>query len=60
MTNKHSDGATIQIWREGKLFAEKHVAYLSEAPQYVKPFIQSKMSYLVGKQWECYIVVKHN
>lgn len=54
------DGAKIQIWREGKLFAEKHVAMASDAPKYVKTFIRSNMPYLMNRQWECFIVVKQN
>lgn len=60
MTDKFSDGATIQIWRDGKLWAEKHIALTSDAPRYVKPFIQANLPYLVNRPWECFIVVKHN
>ncbi len=59
MTNKYSEGAKIQIWRDGKLFAEKCFAYASDAPKHVKPFIKSQMPYLVNRKWECFIVVKH-
>jgi len=60
MTNKYSDGAKIQIWREGKLLAEKHLAFASDAPKHVKSFIDSQKGYLHNKEWECVILVKHN
>lgn len=60
MTNKYSEGAKIQIWREGKLLAEKHIAFAAEAPKYVQPFIRSQLPYLVNKEWQAFIVVKHN
>jgi len=59
ISNLHSDGATIQLFRQGKLFREKHVTMASDAPEYAKKFINSNLVYLMGKDWICYIVIKH-
>jgi hypothetical protein len=59
ISNLYSDGATIQLWREGKLFREKHIIMASDAPEISRQFVKTNLVYLMGKEWECYILIKH-
>jgi hypothetical protein len=59
ISNLHSDGATIQLYRQGKLFREKFVSMASDAPESARQFVKTNLVYLMGKEWECYIIIKH-